>query len=157
MTETGRATLVILLLGYAAAMLAGAGARPSSLGPVHEAAETMAPRCAVAVERAGWGIACLDQAEARCEGLRGGDRVAPDGTRSRMAPTRLALFAVPIDVNGSTLDELASLPGIGTGLASRLAAARPYAAVDDLLRVPGIGKRRLAALRSRLIVDEPRR
>ena len=52
-----------------------------------------------------------------------------------------------VNLNTATADELRQLPGIGPTLAAAIIEARPFAAVDDLLRVRGIGPRRLAALR----------
>src|SRR5262249_27933836 len=50
----------------------------------------------------------------------------------------------PINVNTATLEELKSLPGIGPVLARRIVSGRPYASVEDLRRVEGIGRKRLA-------------
>jgi competence protein ComEA len=44
------------------------------------------------------------------------------------------------------------LPGIGPALARRIIEGRPYRSVDDLERVKGIGKRRLAGLRPLVVV-----
>ena len=52
-----------------------------------------------------------------------------------------------VNLNTATADELRQLPGIGPALAAAIIAARPFDSVDDLLRVRGIGPRRLAALR----------
>lgn len=52
-----------------------------------------------------------------------------------------------IDINTATADELLELPGIGPALAAAIIAARPFDRVDDLARVPGIGRKRLAAMR----------
>lgn len=68
------------------------------------------------------------------------------GPPARMAPARLLLTGVRIDLNHASLDELVALPGIGPALAGAIVAARPFAAVPDLGRVPGIGRRRVAAL-----------
>ena len=46
----------------------------------------------------------------------------------------------PVDVNTATVDELAMLPGVGPVLAGRIVERRPYASVEDLRRVPGMGK-----------------
>lgn len=56
-----------------------------------------------------------------------------------------------IDLNAATVAELEELPGVGPVLAERIAAYRdehgPFAAVEDLLDVPGIGEGKLALLR----------
>ncbi len=52
-----------------------------------------------------------------------------------------------VDVNVASERLLATLPGVGPVTAARIAQARPFRSVDDLLRVPGIGPVRLAALR----------
>lgn len=57
-----------------------------------------------------------------------------------------------VNLNTATAGELRQLPGIGPALAAAIVAARPFAAVDDLLRVPRIGPRRLAALREWCVV-----
>ena len=52
-----------------------------------------------------------------------------------------------IDVNAAGERLLATLPGVGPVMATRIVAGRPFHAVDDLLRVSGIGATRLEALR----------
>ena len=52
-----------------------------------------------------------------------------------------------IDVNAASERLLATLPGIGPVTARRIVAARPFHAIEDLLRVAGIGEVRLEALR----------
>ena len=76
--------------------------------------------------------------------------VVPAGTR--LPPARLQTLGIPIDLNRASAAELASLDGIGPRLAARIVAARPFASVDDLARVRGIGRKRVAALRPRLRV-----
>ena len=73
-----------------------------------------------------------------------------------MRPERLAAWGAPVDVNGATVEELASLDGIGPKLAARIVAARPFRRVEEVARVRGIGQRRLARLRPRLVLDEER-
>ncbi|MGZ3428751.1 MAG: ComEA family DNA-binding protein, partial [Polyangia bacterium] len=107
-----------------------------------------APPCEVPVERAGRGIACLDRASAYHAGDREGG--------GRMAPDRLAAWDAPVDVNGATVEELASLDGVGPKLAVRMVAARPFHSVEEVAKVRGIGRRRLARLRPRLVLDESR-
>lgn len=61
----------------------------------------------------------------------------------------LAASAGPrVDLNTATMEELTALPGIGPTLAAAIVRNRPYRAVDDLLRVPQFGRRRLAQLRA---------
>jgi competence ComEA-like helix-hairpin-helix protein len=134
-----RAVLVCILIGLALGFVEHA-VRPRGLfgraGP--------AAVCAIPVERPGRGVACVDA------GYRAGDREGG----GRMAPDRLAAWGAPVDINHATVEELASLEGIGPKLGARIVAARPFATVEDLARVRGVGKRRLARLRARLFLDE---
>ena len=60
-----------------------------------------------------------------------------------------------IDVNSASAAELASLPGIGASKASAIMAERekkPFASVDDLERVRGIGARTVEDLRGKVSV-----
>ena len=52
-----------------------------------------------------------------------------------------------VSVNSAPPAALDSLPGIGPVMAARIVAHRPYATIDDLLRVPGIGPRTLERLK----------
>lgn len=62
-----------------------------------------------------------------------------------------------LDVNRATAAELAELSGIGDALAQRIVDDReqngPFASVDALTRVPGIGARTLEAIRDRIGVS----
>ena len=60
-----------------------------------------------------------------------------------------------VDVNTASPAELASLPGIGESKAAAIIAERekkPFASVDDLERVRGIGARTVDDLRSKVSV-----
>jgi competence protein ComEA len=63
---------------------------------------------------------------------------------------RLAL-GMTLDVNAAVADDLALVPGLSARVAAALVAERarggPYATVDDLLRVRGIGPARLERAR----------
>ncbi len=63
----------------------------------------------------------------------------------------------PIDVNTASEAELMRLPKVGAVTARAIIAARPFASVDDLDRVRGIGKKTLDALRPFVTAGAPRR
>lgn len=52
-----------------------------------------------------------------------------------------------VNLNTASATELETLPGIGPSLAASIVANRPYGSVDDLLRVQGIGAKKLESLR----------
>lgn len=60
--------------------------------------------------------------------------------------------ALPVDLNLATDVELATLPGVGPETARRMIAKRPFASIEDLLTVAGIGEAKLAAIRDRVTV-----
>jgi competence protein ComEA len=53
----------------------------------------------------------------------------------------------PIDLNSAARDELMTLPGVGEKTAIEIIEARPFKAVGDLIRVPGIGPAKLEKIR----------
>ena len=61
-----------------------------------------------------------------------------------------------IDINRAGVSGLSDLPGVGAVLAGRTVAYRekngPFAAVEDLLDVSGIGEGKLAAIRESSVV-----
>jgi len=73
-----------------------------------------------------------------------------------MAPARLKVLSVPIPLNTATAEELDTLPGIGPKTAQAIVEFRKqngkFSSPDDLLQVPGIGPRKLAALLAHIIV-----
>ncbi|WP_457631606.1 helix-hairpin-helix domain-containing protein [Oceanithermus sp.] len=52
-----------------------------------------------------------------------------------------------VSVNRASAAELEKVPGIGSKLARRIIAYRPYRSLDELVKVPGIGPRSLERLR----------
>ncbi|MEN0109463.1 MAG: helix-hairpin-helix domain-containing protein, partial [Planctomycetota bacterium] len=71
----------------------------------------------------------------------------------RTAPPREARFLV--DVNRAEWPELAQLPGVGPTIAQRIvaerAAAGDYRTTEGLMRVRGVGPRKLEAMRPHLL------
>lgn len=68
----------------------------------------------------------------------------PPGTAAKAPP---ASPNAPVDINRAGNAELESLPGIGPVAAQRIVDGRPYASVEDLLKVKGIGAKTLDRLR----------
>ncbi|MCD7100618.1 helix-hairpin-helix domain-containing protein [Pseudoclavibacter sp. 13-3] len=61
-----------------------------------------------------------------------------------------------VNLNSATTDQLQTLPGVGPSTAQKIIDSRnaegPFASVDDLTRVAGIGEKTLEKLRSRVTV-----
>ncbi len=70
------------------------------------------------------------------------------------AKTRKKPPESPLDLNRASAAELTQLPGVGPTLSARIVAARPFASVDELRRVKGIGAKTLEALRPHVIVGK---
>jgi competence ComEA-like helix-hairpin-helix protein len=51
-----------------------------------------------------------------------------------------------IDLNRASKEELQALPGVGPSLATAIIKGRPYASVEHLARVSGIGEAKLAEI-----------
>jgi competence protein ComEA len=64
--------------------------------------------------------------------------------------------AAPVNLNTATADELGTLDGVGPATAQKILAYRQehggFSSVDELDQVPGIGAKRLAALRPHVTV-----
>ena len=59
-----------------------------------------------------------------------------------------------LNLNTATGKELQSIKGIGPVLAERIIAGRPYKTVDDLIKVKGIGPKKLEKIRPYFIVGK---
>jgi competence protein ComEA len=60
-----------------------------------------------------------------------------------------------LDLNSATAEELADLPAIGPVLAKRIIERRPYAQVEDLKDVTGIGAKTFEKLKPLVSVTVP--
>jgi competence protein ComEA len=83
----------------------------------------------------------------------------PGSRRGRTS--RKPLPSAPVDLNGADATQLATLPGIGPGLAARIVAFRalngPFATLGDLLDVAGVTERKLDAIDPYTIVKRASR
>ncbi len=79
-------------------------------------------------------------------------RTRPSGSDASSRSTR-SRGSLSVDVNTATAAELTGLPGVGPVIAARIVAYRdsagPFARVDDLVRVRGIGPATLERIRPR--------
>ena len=62
-----------------------------------------------------------------------------------------------VHLNKASAEELQALPGVGPALSERIVAYRdthgPFASIDQLVEVKGIGQAKLAKFKDRLTVD----
>ncbi len=63
--------------------------------------------------------------------------------------------ATMLDLNTAARDELMSIPGVGEKTANRIIEGRPYATVEDLGKVEGIGPKTLEKLKKYVRVGGP--
>ena len=59
-----------------------------------------------------------------------------------------------VDLNTATEEELQSVKGIGPVFAARIIAGRPYKTIDELLKVKGIGRKKLEKIRAYFTVGK---
>lgn len=91
-------------------------------------------------------MAAFDSADARPDPTADGPASAPE--RPASAPER-------IHINTATAADFESLPGIGPTLAARIIAYRdangPFASVEDLMNVNGIGPKLMERIREKVV------
>jgi competence protein ComEA len=86
--------------------------------------------------------------------------VLPEGnekgriTVEPLAPQKLPVLSIPININTASLEELNTLPGIGPKIAQAIIDYREqgekFTSPEDLLRVSGIGPKKMAAIRTHI-------
>lgn len=77
----------------------------------------------------------------------------PAEAKSSMVTSTTDSPASGIELNTATRDQLMSLPGIGKVMAERIITNRPFASIEDLDRVPGVGPKTLEKLRPLVRVE----
>lgn len=84
---------------------------------------------------------------------------APARPPESSSAARALLDGRPLDLNRASASELELLPGIGPRLAERIVSDRtargPFRSVQELERVPGVGKGKLRAVEALLGTAEP--
>lgn len=92
----------------------------------------------------------------RARVLTDGEHVVVGAPGPAPAPAGPSAGPAPVALNTATAEELQTLPGIGPVLAATIIAHREehgrFTAVEQLLEVTGIGDRRLAELRDRVVL-----
>jgi comEA protein len=84
--------------------------------------------------------------------------VGADGSSNigRMAGAQLMVLGLALDLNQATAEDLQAVPGIGPALARRIITYReghgPFAKLEDLLEVKGIGEKSLAKIQQYLAI-----
>ena len=85
-----------------------------------------------------------------------GESASGKSSSAKAGSGRNSSMMQSVRINSAGVSELQQLPGIGPALAQRIVDTRSrgrFASADDLLRVPGIGKAKLAKLRNYVEVD----
>ena len=96
-------------------------------------------------------LAGLNQLDANVEATSSSKKLKVNTTAAATIGRRTSKLIL----NTAGAAELETLPGIGPALASDIIAARPIAAIDDLLEIPGITLSKIDVFRTHVLTDEP--
>jgi competence protein ComEA len=73
-----------------------------------------------------------------------------------LAASKMKVLGVPVSINTATVEQLSGLPGVGPQTARAILTHRErrgkFKSPDELLQVPGIGPKKLAHLRSHILI-----
>jgi competence protein ComEA len=87
---------------------------------------------------------------------RRGEQAVVAAGSAASGSTPVAAAGAQIDLNNATLEQLDTLDGVGPATARKILEYRvqhgPFRSVTDLTRIPGIGPKKLAAMKPRLRV-----
>jgi len=80
-----------------------------------------------------------------------------EGDTEVLGPIQKQILSIPININTAPLEELDALPGIGPHTAQAIIDFRgrfgPFQSLEDLMKVRGIGPKKLATLRPHIILQ----
>jgi competence protein ComEA len=74
------------------------------------------------------------------------------------SPAQAKALEGVVNINTATVSELTLLPGVGKAKAEQIVQyrqAKPFASVDDLKNIPGLGQKRIDAMRSHVTLQGP--
>ena len=96
----------------------------------------------------------------RLQEISGSVQQKPDGSNQAESIKNKSSFTFPININSATVEELKLLPGIGSVLAERIVGYRSengaFTSIDSLIKVPGIGAKRLDSIKDKITLLKPR-
>ena len=78
--------------------------------------------------------------------------VEPAAARKGKEAKALPAAGTPVDLNTADQKALEALPGVGPTLAKRIMEARPFQSLDDLSKIKGMTKTKVAALKDKVTV-----
>jgi competence protein ComEA len=129
--------------------------------------ERVAPLSAMGVLLTGLGVWALGHAPRPSDAVEGAEQAGPapvhavahlEAPPSPTPGARALLEGKPMDVNAATREELVLLPRVGPKLAERIEQDRrehgDFVRLEELSRVPGVGKRTVERLRGLLCAGE---
>jgi competence protein ComEA len=78
---------------------------------------------------------------------------APTAAKPGPEATAQTAAVTPVDLNTADQKALETLPGVGPALAKRIIEARPFQSLDDLAKVKGLSKTKVAGLKDKVTLS----